>query len=69
MTIARKIIELHTGTTDYSKYLDLTWSRPGQDVRYSIDDSKLQKLGWKAEADFQEELPKIVKYYQDNFIW
>lgn len=69
MTIARKIIELHTGTTDYEKYIDLTWSRPGQDVRYSIDDTKLQKLGWKAEADFTVELPKIVEYYQNNFIW
>lgn len=69
MTIARKIVELHTGTTDYEKYLDLTWSRPGQDVRYSIDDSKLQKLGWRAEADFNQELPKIVEYYQNNFVW
>lgn len=69
MTIARKIIELHTGTTDYEKYIDLTWSRPGQDVRYSIDDSKLQNLGWRAEADFYQELPKIVDYYQNNFVW
>ena len=69
MTIARKIIELQTGTTDYEKYIDLTWSRPGQDVRYSIDDSKLQNLGWCAEADFYQELPKIVDYYQNNFVW
>lgn len=69
MTIARKIVELHTGSTDYDKYLDLTWSRPGQDVRYSIDDSKLQKLGWRAQADFRQELPKIVEYYKQNFVW
>jgi len=69
MTIAKRIIELHTGTTDYEKYIDLTWSRPGQDVRYSIDDSKLQKLGWRAEADFYNELTKIVEYYQNNFVW
>ncbi len=69
MTIARKIIELHTETTDYDKHLDLTWSRPGQDVRYSIDDSKLQKLGWRAEANFYNELEKIVEYYQKNFVW
>lgn len=69
MTIARRIVELHTGSTDYEKYLDLTWSRPGQDVRYSIDDSKLQKLGWRAEADFSVELPKIVEYYKQNFVW
>lgn len=43
--------------------------RIGQDVRYSIDDSKLQKLGWKATANFDTELEKIVEYYKDNFIW
>lgn len=43
--------------------------RVGQDVRYAIDDSKLQKLGWKATADFDTELEKIVAYYKDNFIW
>lgn len=44
-------------------------SRPGQDVRYAIDDSKLRALGWSATADFDIELAKIVKYYQDNFIY
>lgn len=69
MTIARKIIELYTGTTNYDDYIDLTWSRPGQDVRYSIDDTKLKNLGWRAEADFDTELGYIVEYYKNNFIW
>lgn len=69
MTIARKIIELYTGTTNYDDYIDLTWSRPGQDVRYSIDDTKLKNLGWHAEADFDTELGHIVEYYKNNFIW
>lgn len=69
ITIAKRIIELVTQTTDYDSYIDLTWSRPGQDVRYSIDDSKLQNLGWKAVADFDKELEKIVNYYKENFIW
>ena len=43
--------------------------RIGQDVRYSIDDSKLRNLGWKPSADFDTELVKIVQYYKDNFIW
>ena len=69
MAIARKIIELHTGTTNYNDYLDLTWSRPGQDVRYAIDDSKLRALGWTAQANFDSELAKIVEYYRTNFVW
>jgi dTDP-glucose 4,6-dehydratase len=69
IVIAKKIIELYTGTTDYDAHIDFTWSRPGQDVRYSIDDTKLQKLGWRAVANFDEELYKIVEYYKNNFIW
>lgn len=69
ITIAKRIIELVTQTNDYNSHIDLTWSRPGQDVRYSIDDSKLQNLGWKAVADFDKELEKIVNYYKENFIW
>jgi dTDP-glucose 4,6-dehydratase len=43
--------------------------RPGQDVRYSIDDTKLRNLGWQPKANFDIELANIVKYYKDNFIW
>jgi dTDP-glucose 4,6-dehydratase len=69
ISIARKIIKMHTGSDNYDDYIDLSWSRPGQDVRYSIDDSKLQKLGWRATANFDLELARIVEYYQNNFVW
>jgi dTDP-glucose 4,6-dehydratase len=50
-------------------YLDLSYSRIGQDVRYALDDSKLRSLGWKPTAVFDKELPGIVKYYKTKFIW
>ena len=50
-------------------YLDFTYSRVGQDVRYALDDSKLRSLGWEPKAIFDEELPKIVEYYKNKFIW
>lgn len=50
-------------------FLDLSYSRAGQDVRYALDDSKLRALGWKPEAVFEQELPKIVEYYKNKFIW
>ena len=43
--------------------------RPGQDVRYAINDDKLKALGWKPTAVFDEELKHIVSYYKNNFIW
>jgi dTDP-glucose 4,6-dehydratase len=50
-------------------FCDFTYSRDGQDLRYSLDDSKLKKLGWDNKCVFDEELPSIVKYYKENFIW
>jgi dTDP-D-glucose 4,6-dehydratase len=50
-------------------FLDLSYSRAGQDVRYALDDSKLRTLGWEPKKIFDEELPKIVKYYKEKFIW
>ena len=69
VSIAKKIIKLCKGTDKFEDYVDFTWSRPGQDVRYSIDDTKLQDLGWQPRANFDQELKKIVKYYQKNFVW
>ena len=52
-----------------SDYLDLGFKRPGQDVRYALNDEKLRKLGWVPRRIFSEELPKIVEYYKNNFKW
>jgi dTDP-glucose 4,6-dehydratase len=43
--------------------------RMGQDVRYSIDDSKLRALGWEPKAEFDKELMEIVQYYKETFVW
>jgi dTDP-glucose 4,6-dehydratase len=55
------------GTID--KYLDLSYSRAGQDVRYALDDSKLRALGWEPQAEFDKELKDIVEHYKHKFIW
>jgi dTDP-glucose 4,6-dehydratase len=57
------------GSGALAPYLDLSYSRDGQDVRYALDDSKLRKLGWKPKKVFDEELPSIVEYYKEKFIW
>ena len=54
---------------DKNQFLDLSYSRQGQDVRYALNDNKLRALGWEPKAIFDEELPLIVNYYKDNFIW
>ena len=68
--IAMQIIDAFMPeSVDHDKHLDLSITRPGQDVRYSIDDSKLRSLGWKPQAVFEVELVKIVQYYSQTFVW
>jgi len=68
LIVVKKIIKLFNGDDDHTKYIcDLV--RPGQDVRYSIDDTKLKSLGWQPQANFDIELDKIVQYYKKNFFW
>jgi dTDP-glucose 4,6-dehydratase len=43
--------------------------RPGHDRRYSLDSSKLMKLGWKPQADFDAAIKKTVQWYLDNRPW
>ena len=54
---------------DKNQFLDLSVERKGQDLRYALNDDKLRSLGWKPELEFEKELPKIVEYYKQNFIW
>jgi dTDP-glucose 4,6-dehydratase len=66
--VVSKILELHNLKGDPFSHIT-HMERQGQDVRYSIDDSKLRTLGWCPVANFDKELKKIVKYYKNNFIW
>jgi dTDP-glucose 4,6-dehydratase len=72
IVIAQKIINLFDpkiDTNHYDQLLDTSVRRQGQDVRYAIDDSKIKALGWKPKAEFDQELPGIVDYYSQHFIW
>ena len=67
----KKIITLwdNNNFTSLYNYLDLSYSRVGQDIRYALNDNKLRKIGWVPKKIFDEELPEIVEYYKENFIW
>jgi nucleoside-diphosphate-sugar epimerase len=65
-TLTRKDVQL----TD-RKSVDKYFSKNIFDVvvHYALDDSKLRKLGWKTKKVFDDELPSIVNYYKEKFIW
>tara|TARA_R100000664_G_C2758318_1_gene147093 strand:- start:1998 stop:2948 length:951 start_codon:yes stop_codon:yes gene_type:complete len=68
-TVSKIIKCFHGVSVDVKDYIDFSYSREGQDVRYALDDSKLRSLGWKPKKKFNEEISKIVKYYKNKFIW
>lgn len=44
--------------------------RPGHDLRYAIDASKINKeLGWKPSVTFEEGLSKTIDWYLSNNEW
>jgi len=64
-----KIVKIYHGKDNPNEFIDVTYSRPGIDMRYSLNDTKLRSLGWVSLKDFDEEIPKIVEYYKNRFIW
>jgi dTDP-glucose 4,6-dehydratase len=43
--------------------------RPGHDMRYSLDSSKLQSLGWRPQVGLDKGLKKTVEWYLENENW
>jgi dTDP-glucose 4,6-dehydratase len=43
--------------------------RPGHDRRYSLDTSKLQRLGWRPEVAFDTGLRETIAWYRQNEWW
>lgn len=54
-------------SSDLIKYVT---DRPGHDLRYAIDSSKIKKeLGWQPEYTFEQALEKTVEWYLENLSW
>ena len=54
---------------DSEQFLDFTYNRPGQDIRYAISCEPLKSLGWSAEKNFDEEIVALVQHYKKEFTW
>ena len=49
--------------------VDFHSSRPGHDLRYALDGSKMAKMGWELPKTFEQSLEKTIKWYLDNPKW
>ena len=56
--------------TSYRSLITYVQDRPGHDLRYAIDASKIQReLGWRPEETFETGIRKTVQWYLDNLDW
>ena len=54
----------------YEELITYVADRPGHDLRYAIDPSKLMgDLGWKPQENFETGIRKTVQWYLDNGWW
>ena len=64
LTVVKKILEIMNKPQDL---IELVEDRPGHDLRYSMNSTKISKdLGWKKNTDFNEGLNKTVEWYLQN---
>jgi len=65
--LAKKILKNLDKTEDLIDYVS---DRPGHDLRYSLDSSKIRhKLGWKPNQKFEESLIETIEWYFENKNW
>lgn len=56
------------GTSDH--LITYVTDRPGHDLRYAIDSTKLKnELGWEPSLQFEEGIEKTVRWYLDHQEW
>jgi dTDP-glucose 4,6-dehydratase len=49
--------------------IEFVKDRPGHDLRYSLDISKIKKIGWRPKTKFEEGIRKTINWYKTNEWW
>ncbi|QSH57997.1 dTDP-glucose 4,6-dehydratase [Photobacterium damselae subsp. damselae] len=58
------------GISQYQDLITYVTDRPGHDVRYAIDATKIAaELGWKPDETFESGIRKTVEWYLNNEKW
>jgi dTDP-glucose 4,6-dehydratase len=67
LTVVKKILAIMDKPDDL---LNFVQSRPGEDIRYSMDSSKTRSnFHWKPEVNFEEGIQNTVDWYLKNKAW
>jgi len=65
--VVKRILEIMNKDESLIEFVE---DRPGHDIRYSLDSSKIKnELGWKPKHNFKDALKETVKWYLKNEYW
>ncbi|NPA62995.1 MAG: dTDP-glucose 4,6-dehydratase [Methanococci archaeon] len=64
--VVKMILKIMNKPEDLIEFVE---DRPGHDVRYSLDASKIKELGWKPKYSFENGLRETVEWYLNNEWW
>lgn len=58
------------GRESHRELIEFVPDRPGHDLRYAIDCTKIEReLGWRPQQDFESGLARTVDWYLENEWW
>lgn len=70
MAICEAMDERYPAKAPHSQLIQSVQDRPGHDLRYAIDASKLRnELGWTPSRDFHTGLVETIDWYLNNRSW
>lgn len=64
--VTEKILELLEKPKSLIQYVK---DRPGHDMRYALDSSKVRALGWRPKYSFEEAMRLTIEWYVANEAW
>lgn len=64
------IADKPAGISSFTQLITYVTDRPGHDLRYAIDASKIKdELGWVPQETFESGIKKTVEWYLNNQAW
>lgn len=67
LTLVKKILKIMNKNEELIEFVE---DRPGHDIRYSLDSSKIRKeLSWRPKHSLEDSLKKTVEWYLANKWW
>jgi dTDP-glucose 4,6-dehydratase len=66
--LAKYIADIQNKELKY-QYVDYHSSRPGHDLRYALDGSKMKSLGWEPPKTVYERIEEVVNWSLENDGW